>query len=472
MRFAWAARATCIGAVSLLAAWFLDRGDVDARASLVAAVLAPYAVSLALGAAVAVAAFESDVRGRQLTWRQPAGVVVLAAAVVGLVPVVPAVGGGSWRAGGDELSVVLRLLPDPDGPARTLWVGPPEDLPAPGWPLAPGLAYALTGTGAPTFTDGWVDEATSAELRVLSALDDAVSARTDRLGRLLGPMGVQYVMVPVRDEADDGTASAEPSGPTLAPLLDALSRQLDLERLELGQDALEVYANVSAVPVRAALTGEAAEASRQGSADTLTQLDTSGGAPVLPGELPTEGAGPVAGEVVVVSQAADSGWRLTVDGAEVARRPAYGWANGWDLTGDGDGVLSFATPVARTVTVVAQALLWVLVLVVAALLRSVPARRRRPITPEGAVIDLGTDTGLGPLEGVEAWTPGSEASPATAPPLAGGPPGGGLPEESPPAAGGSPEEGPPAAGGSPEEGPPAAGGSPEEGQPAAGGPPA
>jgi hypothetical protein len=359
--------------------------------------LAPYAVALAIGAACFVAGFTHDVRGTTFSWRQLVGVIALVAAMVGLVPLVPALVSGRWELVDDERAELLGLLPAPPDQAdsRVLWVGPPEDVPLPGWPLTDGLIYALADDDAATLRERWRQEPTRAEELVADDLGLTAGAATDRLGRLLAPMGIRFVLIPVEEGADEDTAlSTDPVDPSRPAVLDALDRQLDLRRVELGDESLVAYENMAWIPVRAVATGPAAEASRQAGAEALIRSDFAGATPALPGELPTAGQGPVDGEAVLLAEAIDPRWELTVDGEVLPRRTAFGWATAWDLSSAGDGAFRYQTAPTRYVLVAVQILLWVLALVLIRTWRHGPpfgrwmARRRVAARPAVTVIDL------------------------------------------------------------------------------------
>jgi GT2 family glycosyltransferase len=391
-RFAWAGRATLLGAGGLTAAWMVDRGTLPASPAMIPAFLVPYAVALALGAACFVAGFAQDVRGTTFSWRQPLGVVALVGGLVGLVPLLPAVVSGRWELHEDHRSSLLGLLPaTPEGASdRVLWIGPPEEVPVPGWPLTDGLVYSLADGGAATLRERWHEVPTRAERLVAQDIDLAATSATDRFGRLIGPMGVRFVLVPVTPPAPGATAHPP-------ALLDSLDRQLDLRRVELGDDSLVAYENMAWLPVRATASGPTAAASRQAGPEALIRADYSQAQPALPGPLPTAGAGRVEGESVLLSEAVDAHWELTVDGTSVPRRTAFGWATAWDLGGPGEGSFRYRTAPTRYAVVLAEVLLGVLALILVRTWRhGAPfgrylARRRVAASPATTVIDLTAD---------------------------------------------------------------------------------
>ncbi len=402
-RLAWAVRAAVLGTAGLGIAWLVDRGTIEGGDGTTLLFLAPYVLALAIGAGCAVAAYEHDVWATQLTWRQPLGLVAVAAAVIGVVPLIPAVAGGRWEQRRSDLPVLLQLLPvEESGPSRTLWIGPPEQLPVRSWPLAPGLAYSIVDTDVPTLATLWPEEPTEGEELVAEALDLAASGRTDRLGRLLASSAIRYVMVPVAAVDPDADA-AEPQ--PLTPdgqqvIVSILGRQLDLEAFEIGDDRLEVFRNISALPERAAVQGETAEASHQAGPDTIIRYDPTQVAAVLPG-TDTDGEGPVDGEAIVLSGSADDHWHLQVDGDELERRVAFGWANGWDLDAAGQGVLEYRTAVSRRAVVAIQAALWIAVVAAIVLLRRdrIPRRKRGAAAGEEPVLSLEDTAMPGPSRG-------------------------------------------------------------------------
>jgi hypothetical protein len=417
-----------LGAAGLSAAWLVDRGTVDASPSLIPVLLTPYAAALAIGAACFVAAFAEDVRGTTFSWRQLLGVVALVAVVIGIIPLLPAMVSGRWELQNDERASLLSLLPAPpeDARSRVLWIGAPEDVPVPGWPLQDGLIYALPDDEAATLRERWREEPTRAEQLVAEDIRLAADSATDRLGRLLGPMGVRFVLVPVAGAAapgDPGSSSspggADAGGSVRPALLDSLDRQLDLRRVELGDESLVAYENTAWLPVRATASGAAAEASRQAGAEALIRSDLTDAVPALPGPLPTAGAGPVQGEAVLLSEAIDGRWELTVEGQVLARRTAFGWATAWDLPAElgqagasGQGAFRYRTAPTRYALVLAQLLLGVLALILIRTWRHGPpfgrwmARRRVAAIPASTVIDLTADPAAGSLRGPPGVPPG------------------------------------------------------------------
>jgi hypothetical protein len=202
-------------------------------------------------------------------------------------------------------------------------------------------------------------------------------------------MAVRFILVPVAVPSDEDATPARPA------ILDALDRQLDLRRVELGDESLVAYENTTWLPVRAVASGPTAQASAQAGPEALIRADLSHAHAALPGPLPTAGSGPVDGESVLLAEAVDAHWQLQVDGKTQPRRTAFGWATAWDVASPGAGALKYKTPATRYALVGIQVFLWVLALFLIRTWRHGPplsrwrARRRVATRPATTVIDLG-----------------------------------------------------------------------------------
>jgi hypothetical protein len=213
---------------------------------------------------------------------------------------------------------------------------------------------------------------------VADALDAAANATTHRLGQLLGPSAVRYIIV--RHRRIDGTAASTADG-----LSDVLKRQLDLRELKLGDDQVEVYENGAWLPSRAQLTGPATEASRQEGTASLIRSDLSGSTAVLDVVSAAKAIGPVSAGEVYLASSSSSAWQLKVDGVTATNHPAFGWANSFTVKTGGDAVLSYQTGVSRILWVAAQTLLWLAALVLATG-RTLRLPRRRVLAPTSVAI--------------------------------------------------------------------------------------
>ena len=151
-RLRWAARLWVTACASWGLALAATRGDLGSFAPSESVVLAPAALAVAACVGLGISAFENDLTGREFGWRQVVSVGSLA-----FVGARPPAGGRRARAAGVGTSPTqgveqpLAFLGHPStaGVARVLWLGDPRALPAGGWSVQPGLAFALTPEDLP-----------------------------------------------------------------------------------------------------------------------------------------------------------------------------------------------------------------------------------------------------------------------------------------------------------------------------------
>jgi GT2 family glycosyltransferase len=391
-RLASLAQLVGLAFVGIVGAWAIERRRLPGAESDVFLVVA--LVAAALAAAVSVLAFDTDVRGKRLSWRQPIGFLAAFAMLVGFVPAFGAATNGSWKTrtvvaadtvkriigqrpigsavGAGDTTDIADIRPDQ---FRVLWLGDALALPAIGFPVSPGVEAALTtGTDA-FFDDRWGTETGRGEATLADGLLRAANGSTSRIGLVLAPASVRYLVVPRK--RIDGTDASLPGG-----LERVFDTQLDLRRITTGDERLVIYENVEWVPFRAQLTASASAAStRQGSAELL-DLDLGGSAPVLTSTGPASWSGPVAAGDIFVATRSEPGWSLRVDGKAAAKRPAFGWAEAFTVPMAGSAELRYSTPLFRRALVLLQIALWA-VGVTVAVTGGQGLRRRRNHAPVG-----------------------------------------------------------------------------------------
>jgi hypothetical protein len=273
------------------------------------------------------------------------------------------------------------LVSTDDRPAfRVLWVGDAELLPVNAWRYDQDLAYAATDRGAPTVLDRLRGGPPGASPLLADALELAEDRRTNRLGHLLAPMGVRYLVVPLQ-LSPAGSTAADASGDdaraAAEALADVLSQQLDLEEVPV-RGGLVVYRNTawastrSVLPARDGDRTDFTQAVADDLADAEPALTEDRGAVDAAGEVPAEGD-------LLVGSTADPNWDLRVAGVPLARGETYGWANQFTATRTGSATLTYDTPLGRTLAVAGQLVLWILVVAV----------RRRLRTRERAAVAAG-----------------------------------------------------------------------------------
>ncbi len=339
-RLAWAARLWVMALGSWGLAFAASRGDLGSFTPSETVVLAPAALAVAACVGLGIAAFESDLSGREFGWRQLAGVAALVFVAVGLLPVLGGAVGGRWDLPSQGVEQPLAFLDRPStGLARVLWLGDPRALPAGGWSVQPGLAYALTPEDLPDSAQVFTPAGPGPADQVANAVRLAVAGGTVHLGRLLAPAGVRYVVV-VDALAPSlvGTTPASVSAPPPAGLDTDLLEQNDLQVVP-GVMGVQVYQNGADLPVTAArATALPVHASTYPGA-----ADVAGWQPVLrslAGGAPATGSVPAG--TLFAGYAPAGSFALTLDGHAVPRQPAFGWAAQYAVATKGTATLSLA----------------------------------------------------------------------------------------------------------------------------------
>lgn len=371
-RLGWAVRGWALAAVGFAVTWVVGQGWSVGILPAPDVLLAPAAVGLALAAGLGMAAFEVDLPDYHFGWRQIVSLLAGAAFVLALLPPLGSVLSGRWdlpRGDYDRSMSFLDGDAAPDAQAsRVLWVGDASAIPLAGWRLdAPEvddlgpdrtLAFATTSAGTPTIAEEWAG-GLGAAANTESALQVAASGGTTRLGALLAPMAVEYVVVPLAPAPDPYARDT-----TYVPsdLLAVLDGQLDLDSVTVNP-GVKVYRNAAFGPSRA-LLAPTTEIPSGGEALTDRVIPGLAAAPaVLPdvkGYSAWSGAIDQPGQLF--ASVAGDGWTLQVDGADVPADQALGWANRFSIEQAGAAGLKFDTPVARWLALAGQVLLWVLVL--------------------------------------------------------------------------------------------------------------
>jgi len=358
-RLAWAARAWMVALSCWAVAWVGQQVWFGRAVGPPEAFLAPAAAALSLSAGLGLASFQQDLPGYRFGWRQAVSLLAAAALVVAAFPVVIATTDGRWRGPNDGFDSVLSFVNDDRatvGPYRVAWLGDPEVLPLAGWKLDDGVAYASTDHGLPSVENRWPGSSNGATSLMGTAFRLAERRETSRLGRLLAPMGVRYIVVQ--------TAAAPDDAPTrgLPPAVEqSLAEQLDLQQV-LADPQVQVYRNVAWAPSRTTLSPLAAAAATTGHYfDVVAGVDLTGSPPMLTDH---EGYATASGNTgaatnLYLADAANSNWSLEVDGRTAPRSDAFGWANLFAIERRGSAKLSFKTSAQRYWLLAAQGVLWI-----------------------------------------------------------------------------------------------------------------
>ena len=227
---------------------------------------------------------------------------------------------GRWRAPSDDWTQTLAFTQSlaTRGQFRMLWVGDPTVLPLDPVVLDDGTGYTLTRNGPGDVTEQWRAPQHSADDLVDRAIELSEAGLTNRLGRMLAPMGVRYVVLP-STQGTDGGAKAPPS----RALSTALASQLDLARLR-SEPGLRALREPRLDPAAGRGAGRPV-----GATCRSTRADPTRAA--LGVELTTQpvGTAPVAPGTVLWAEAFDSHWAATSRGADLRHVETFGWSNGY-----------------------------------------------------------------------------------------------------------------------------------------------
>lgn len=383
--------------------------------------LMPAVLGLAVSVAMGAFAFEHDVIGSDFGLPQVLSGVAVLGLVLALVPVTVAAADGRWYQPEGDFGRVLEF--DEDSTSRTVWIGDPDVLPLSGWPLdsVDGLSVGTSVGVDPLVTQRYRLDGGDGVATLRQAVDAALTGQTSRLGRLLAPMGVQYLVV-VDRAAPQPFARREV--PVPAGALAALREQLDLTEVELNP-GLVLFEVQDPWPLRSDITDLGIADGDE--SDLATQLRTGLGTPpaVLGTGTGTRFSGELAADrTVAQAETADPGWSLTVDGETAERSPLLGWQQQFVTTGGGDAELSWATPLlARGLQAIQVLMLVGLIIVVSRrerLVAAAPKRRRRipetplvVVAPDGEVLSADRDLTGGALSTTRSsGVVGDDPSPA------------------------------------------------------------
>jgi hypothetical protein len=310
-------------------------------------------------------AFERDLSGYGFGLRQVASVIAAGGVLLATIPVAVTATDGDWGVPGSDFTRTLSFMEDDEvaaaGAFRVLWLGDPEVLPVAGQEVGDGLAYGMSDNGPPGIDDRWANTGGPTDL-VGEALRLAADGRTERLGRLLGPLGIRYLVLaersaPARSEM---AVRMPPEG-----VAATLAQQLDLRGIDVDP-ALTMYENNAWVPERAALAA-ASGADVHGAVaasepfEATVGLDLSASSPVLDGSgSAVRFQGDVPAGTVYLAEAASPRWRLESGGEVAERATAFGWANAFTVAEPGEATLRYRTSPLRWLAVTGQALLWLM----------------------------------------------------------------------------------------------------------------
>ncbi len=347
-RLTWTARGWALALVGWAAVWVPARWFPDTSVLAPEAGLTLAALGLALCVGIAVSVFVDGIHTFRFGWRQPAAIIGAVAVVLPALAFTSDVFDGRWDAPGAGWANNLAFTDGftSKGEFRMLWTGDPAELPLDPVVLRDGTGYVLTRNGPGDVTEQWRAPEHDADHVVDRALALVAAGRTNRLGRMLAPMGVRFVVVPSTQGRGGGAAASVP-----VALRREMGEQLDLARLRTSP-GLVLYENLAYAPIRASvppppLPVDSPSPNRAAQSTDLT------GATALRTEADVGS--------VLWGEAYDSEWHASTDGAALRHERAFGWANGYVVDRRSSVTLAYEAQWVRWATLAGALVIWVLV---------------------------------------------------------------------------------------------------------------
>ncbi|HUY30704.1 MAG TPA: glycosyltransferase family 2 protein [Acidimicrobiales bacterium] len=244
-RFAWGARLWVVALGTAALAWAAGEGWLGSGGGAARVLVAPLAVCVAALVGLGFATVGQDLRRSGFGWRHAAAVLFGAACALGVLPVLGSTPGGRFELASTGYDTVLSWVGAPGTAAtkeRILWLGDPRALPLVGWQVERGLAAGVSNAGLPDARRLLPASDPGAASAILADVRAAQSGLTIRLGHLVAPDGIRYVVVPsaiapVLPGVQSATRARAPQ-----VLLDALSAQSDLHELP-SEGGIVVFEN-------------------------------------------------------------------------------------------------------------------------------------------------------------------------------------------------------------------------------------
>lgn len=360
-RFLWASRAAILVLGGLTLTFLKDSGRLPFALPEAGVLLVPVACGLALGVALTVMSLSIDVRGGRFGWRQPAALLSLAVIPVGLVPAAVVAVDGGWNQPTTSLYGQLTELLNEgtSGDHRTLIVGDARLTIGGSYAYRDDLAFSLLRNSDATVLDRFTPGPEDMDRLVRPIIDAVADHTTLRAGRLMAPLGIRYIVVPVVDRVR--STSSDPL-PVPEGMLDAFGEQLDLQKV-YSPPSMVIFENTQWLPISGMLGSAAAESSREGGVTALVSADLAESVPVLTGTTATNhpSASLPAG-TLHWGVPYDGNWSLQTDGGVVKSRPSFGSVMAFDLPSPATGSLEYSTSITRYIWVVFQGLLWIVMI--------------------------------------------------------------------------------------------------------------
>jgi len=233
-RLALAIRMWALLLAFALVTWALAAGWLGPGGGAVRVIVTPLAVAVAVLVGLGAGIVLEEVRSVHLGRHHLTATAFTLCFLAGLLPVLGASLPGRYslpETGYDSVLAWTAAPPRQATGTRLLWLGDPVSLPGGSWQQRPGLALALSEGGLPTATSLFPSPDPGTVRAMAAAVGSAESGTTVRLGSLLAPYAVRYVVVPSAPAPllSGGTPVVAAPAPQL--VLDALADQTDLQEL-------------------------------------------------------------------------------------------------------------------------------------------------------------------------------------------------------------------------------------------------
>lgn len=359
-RFVWALRSAFLVVGGLLLAVLDDQGLLPFQMPEPTILLALVACGLALASATCASVFSETSAKKTSDWRRSVGLLVPVAMSVAILPTLLSVVDGRWHQPDSTLSQLFAQMPDnpADGNYRILFVGDNELLPISTNAVTNKVSYGVSDDGPVNIISHWAPQRTAMNKLSDHALTALINRQTVRVGRLMAPLAIRYIVVPVGDQPSESSKL----------LIDSLSNQIDLRRLYFAKD-LVIFENSAWLPIVSVLDEESAVASEKVGDSALIVQELHSLKPLFIDDQSVSNktvSNSFDGGTVHLAAPFDKNWQLTIDGARLKPRVAFGSSTAFDAPIKGIAKLSFRTTKLRDLYLLVQFLVWFGLLILAA----------------------------------------------------------------------------------------------------------
>jgi hypothetical protein len=381
----WAIRSSFLVVFGLLIVVLDDQGRLPFALPEPAVMLAVVACGLALAVATCLSVFAETNLTKASDWRRSLSLLMPLAVAMMIAPTLLSVTDGRWNQPETVVPQLLEQLPDNprEGNYRTLYIGDRDLLPVATNSVNSEVAYGVADDGAVNFSSIWAPQDTSMNLAAQKALKSLVDNDTIRVGRLISPLAIRFLVVPLGDSPSVAASS----------LVESLSNQLDLRRTYFARD-LVIFENVTWLPIISVLDEESSVASQQAGDFSLISQELKSQSALLVDKnsvADKKVRAKFAGGTIHVAVPFDSRWQLEVDAAQLVPRVAFGSSTAFDAPIAGIVALRYQTSPLRYLYLSLQAIVWLCLIMLAANFSRF-RRRIRQIEPKEVTI-LGASAG-------------------------------------------------------------------------------